>query len=135
MNTDPAGRANGPTGSPGPKGETPWWRRLIGWPATPLGWTATGLAVLSLGFLWSVFWWGDWGAKHGRDRSTFFSDPTMAFTLIGTAATAISGGLAAAISLFRRERSLLLLPVLVWGALVLIFTLGELGGLGGHGHP
>jgi len=56
----------------------------------------------------------------------------MAFTLIGTAATAIAGELAAAISLFRRERSLLLLPVLAWGTLVLIFTLGEQGG---HGHP
>jgi hypothetical protein len=88
--------------------------------------------VLSLGFLWSVFQWGEWGAQHGRDRSTFFSDPIMAFALIGTAATAIVGGLAATISLFRRERSLLLLPVLVWGGLVLIFTLGELGG---HGHP
>jgi len=88
--------------------------------------------VLSLGFLWSVFWWGEWGEQHGRDRSRFLSDPIMAFTLIGTATTAIAGGLAAAISLFRRERSLLLLPVLAWGTLVLIFTLGEQGG---HGHP
>jgi len=132
MNADLAGRTSGPTGSLGLKGGPPWWRSLFGWPATPLGWSAAALAVLSLGFLWSVFRWGEWGAQHGRDRSTFFSDPTMAFTLIGTAATAISGGLAAAISLFRRERSLLLLPVLVWGALVLVFTLGELGG---HGHP
>ncbi len=134
MNTDPE-RASSPTGSLEAKAGPSWWRSLFGWPATPLGWTATGLAVLSLGFLWSVFWWGDWGAQHGRDRSTFFSDPIAAFTMIGTAATAIAGGLAGAISLFRRERSLLLLPVLVWGAIVLIFTLGQLGGLAGHGHP
>lgn len=127
MNTDPTGRTNGPTESTGPKGGRPLWRRLFGWPATALGRTATGLAVLSLGFLWSVFWWGE---HTSRNHSTFFSDPIMAFTLIGTAATAIAGGLAAAISLFRRERSLLLLPVLLWGAFVLFFALGELGGHG-----
>ena len=76
-----------------------------------------------------------WEWRQERDQASGPPDRRSGRANIrdaATAATAIAGGLAAAISLLRRERSLQLLPVLVWGAVVLLFSLGEPGG---HGHP
>ena len=103
----------------------PLWRRLFWTPSTRLGWWSIGLALGFFVFI-SLFVLQEF--RPGRDRSTFFSDPVNAFTLLGAAACAITAGVTGALGIFwKRERSLLVFAALFLGALALFFTIGELG--------
>lgn len=100
------------------------WRRLA-YPSTGLGWWSVALAVLFFVFLKLVFVWGE---QPGHDRSTFFSDPVAAITLIGTAVSGIAAGALAAVAVFKQERSIIVFLAIALGLFVLYFSLGELAG-------
>lgn len=100
------------------------WRRLA-YPTTRLGWLSIALAALFFVFLKLVFLWGD---QPGHDRSTFFSDPVMAFMLISTAVSGITAGAVAVVALFKQERSIIVVLVVLLGLFVLDLSLHELGG-------
>jgi hypothetical protein len=77
-----------------------------------------------------IFVWGD---QPGHDRSTFFSDPVAAFTLLGTAVSGIAGGAVAVAAMIKHERSIIVFWVFLLGLFVLYFSLGHLvGHHGGH---
>ena len=105
----------------------PLWRR-VAYPSSRAGWWSVGLVGMFFVFLELVFLWG---ARTGHDRRTFFSDPVMAATLIGTAAAGIAAGTVAAIAMVKRERSVVVFLVFLLGVFVLLFALAELRG---HGH-
>lgn len=103
-------------------------RRYLTIPRTALGRWSLALAA---GFFVFMFLFFQQANAPGRDRSTFFSDPINAALLVGAALSGIGGGVAALLAVgLRRERSLLLLPVVLLAAVVLLFSLGEI--LGGH---
>lgn len=65
---------------------------------------------------------------HGP-RPTFFSDPISALLLIAAAVTGTGSGMTAVLSIIlKREKSLLLIPIIFLGAFVALFAIGELLG-------
>jgi hypothetical protein len=99
--------------------------RFLGLPGTRLGRSSLWLVVACLACL------GLWllEAKLPRDRSTFFSDPLMAALIICTACAGNACWVTAILAfVLKREKSLLLVLPLLLGGIVLLFTLGELGG-------
>ena len=100
------------------------WRRLA-YPITRTGWWSVGLVILFLISLKFVF---IWGAQTGHDRRTFFSDPMMAFALLGTATSGIAAGAMAIVAMIERERSIIVFLALLLGVFVLWFTIGALNG-------
>lgn len=102
--------------------------RFLALPRTGLGWWSVGLAAGFFVFVW--FFWLQ-ANSPGRDRSTFFSDPINALLLIGASASGIGGGAVAVVAFFlKRERSFILVPIVLLGLFVLLFTLGEVFGGG-----
>jgi hypothetical protein len=101
-----------------------FWRGLA-YPSTRLGWWSVALGALFFVFLKLVFVWGD---QPGHDRSTFFSDPVAAFTLLGTAVSGIAAAAVAVVAMVKREHSIFVLLVFLLGLFVLYFSLGELAG-------
>jgi hypothetical protein len=74
-----------------------------------------------------LFW--HQAVRPGRDRSTFFSDPINAACLIGALISPIAGSIVALVAIiWKRERSLLLVPVLLLGLFALLWTLGAVFG-------
>jgi hypothetical protein len=104
--------------------DSPLWRRFFWVPGTLLGWWSLALALGFFMFLKLVFVWGD---QPGHDRSTLFSDPIMALTVLAAGACGISAGMTSGLGIFRkRERSLLVFATLALGALVAWFVSGEI---------
>ena len=100
--------------------------RFLALPRTGLGWWSVGLAAGFFVFMCLFFLQVH---SPGRDRSTFFSDPINALLLIGASASGIGGGVVALFGVFlKRERSFILVPIVLLGLFVLLFTLGEVGG-------
>ena len=98
--------------------------RFLALPRTGLGWWSVGLAAGFFVFMCLFFLQVH---SPGRDRSTFFSDPINALLLIGASASGIGGGLVALFAVFlKRERSFILVPIVLLGLLVLGLTLMEL---------
>ena len=101
-------------------------RRFLALPRTSLGWwsvlSATGFFVFMRLFWLQAF-------RPGRDRSTFFSDPVNACCLIGAFGSPIVGMIVALVAIiWKRERSLLLVPVILLGLLALPWVLALLAG-------
>ena len=105
-----------------PLGRT-WWRRMLGPPETPAGWQSIGLAgafvtcfALSVALV----------AAGQRGGDSFFDNPLLAVTMLMAGTAAIAGGITAGVAIVRnRERSLLVVVVLLLGLLVSAFVLGE----------
>ena len=105
-------------------GEISLEEKLFSRPLTRTGSWAVGMAI---GFVVLLVLTILWGSRPGNPRAGFWADPLGAFLVISTALSGIGGGVASAIGiLFWRERSLLLFLILLVGAFVLYFTLGEL---------
>ena len=101
-------------------------RRFLALPRTNLGWWS--LLIGTGFFLFLRLFWMQAGAP-GRDRSTFFSDPINASCLIGAFASPMVGMILALVAIvWKRERSLLLLPLLLLGLLALLWALAVLSG-------
>jgi uncharacterized membrane protein YidH (DUF202 family) len=95
-------------------------------PRTALGWAAVGFALAH--FLFMLLFRQQAG-QPGRDRSTFFSDPVNAALLIAAFAAPITGAALALVAMaLKRERSFLLIPVLLMGLAALLWSLGVLLG-------
>jgi hypothetical protein len=110
-------------GNPPPQ-KTP--RRFFALPRTSLGWWSMLIATGFFVFM-RLFWLQAY--SPGRDRSTFFSDPINACCLIGAFSSPIIGTIVALIAIiWKRERSLLLIPVLLLGLFALLWTLAVLSG-------
>lgn len=101
-------------------------RRYFALPRTNLGWVS--LLVGAGFFLFLRLFWMQAG-RPGRDRSTFFSDPINATCLIGAFATPIIGMLLALVAIiWKRERSLLFIPLLLLGLFALFWAIAVLSG-------
>jgi membrane associated rhomboid family serine protease len=104
--------------------DTPLWRRFLGVPDTRPGWWSLALALGFFVFLALIFLWG---RRTGHDRSTFFSDPIMAATVLATGACGVCAGLTGAAGvLWKHERSVLVFAAIVLGAFVAYFAIGEI---------
>jgi hypothetical protein len=101
-------------------------RRFFALPRTSLGWWSILIATGFFVFM-RLFWMQ--AGSPGRDRSTFFSDPINAGCLIGAFGSPIAGMIVALVAIiWKRERSLLLVPAILLGLLALPFALAALGG-------
>ena len=101
-------------------------RRFFALPRTSLGWWSL---LIGTGFF--LFMRSFWMQAHspGRDRSTFFSDPINAGCLIGALGSVIVAMLVALVAIaWKRERSLLLVPLLLLGLYALVWALALLSG-------
>jgi hypothetical protein len=90
-----------------------------------LGWSSLWFVVAFFAFfgLWML------EAKLPRDRSTFFSDPLMAFLIICTGCAGNACWVTSILSFtWKREKSLLLVLPLALGFFILLWTIGELAG-------
>ena len=102
----------------------PLWRRVLGAPATRLGWWSVGL---SLGFLTFFTLFQILVITGQRGGETFFSNPWLALSILIAAGSAIAGGVTAIAAIFwRRERSILCIVALFLGLFVAVFVLGEI---------
>ena len=101
-------------------------------PTTAPGWLSLQL-LGGFGALFLAFWVAV-GLEVGPDSSeTFLSNLYLAIPLMLAGACAIGAAIVAVYALFRRhERSLIVVGALVFGAFVVVFTLGEIGG---HDEP
>ena len=107
---------------------TPTGRKpaLLGMPRTRAGWWSLGLA---LGFVVLFAAWLAYIKMIPRSRPTFFSDPVHVVLLLSSVASAVSGLVVGLVTVVRgRERSLALLPAMLIGLFVLLWTLAELSG-------
>jgi hypothetical protein len=95
------------------------------YPGTRTGWWAVGLVIVFFVFLKFLF---ILGAQTGHDRGTFFSDPMMAFALLGTATSGIAAGAMALVAMRKRARSIIVFLAFLQGVFVLWFTIGALNG-------
>lgn len=101
-------------------------RRFLALPRTELGWWA--LLIGTGFFLFMRLFWMQSGSP-GRDRSTFFSDPINAGCLIGAFGSPIVGMILALVAIiWKRERSALLVPLLLLGLFALLWALAVLSG-------
>jgi hypothetical protein len=101
-------------------------RRFFALPRTNLGWWS--LLIGTGFFLFMRLFWMQAGST-GRDRSTFFSDPINAGCLIGAFGSPIVGMIVALVAvIWKRERSLLLVPLLLLGLFALLWGLAVLSG-------
>lgn len=93
---------------------------------TNLGWSAL---VIGTGFfIFMRLFWTQAG-NPGRNRSTFFSDPINATCLIGAfASPVVAMILALASIIWKRERSLLFLPLLLLGLFALLWAVAVISG-------
>ena len=124
MNESPIRPSSSSPLIPPPSNQRPMWRRILGLPRARPGWWSIGLTAVFFLFLW-IFQLFVASGQRGGD--TFFSNPWLAATILIAAASALAGGVAAALAIFRRgERSILVLLALLLGLFVLIFMLGEL---------
>lgn len=100
--------------------------RFFALPRTGLGWwsllTGTGFFVFM-----RLFWMQ--ANNPGRDRSTFFSDPINAACLIGAFGTPIVAMIMALVAIiWKRERSMSLIPLLLLGLFALLWALAVMSG-------
>ena len=101
-------------------------RRLFALPRTSLGWWS--LLIGTGFFLCMRLFWMQAGTP-GRNRSTFFSDPIDACCLIGALGLPIVGMVVALVAIiWKRERSLLLVPLLLLGLYALVWAVAILSG-------
>ncbi len=98
-------------------------RRMLGPPTTQPGWWSLALAAafVALFALFQIL-----VATGQRGGETFFSNPWLSSTILPAAVSALAGGVAAALAIFRGERSLFVFMTLLLGLFVLLFSLGEL---------
>jgi len=102
------------------------WRRYFAPPRSDLGWWSLIIGAGFFAFM-RLFWMQAF--SPGRDRSTFFSDPINAACLIGALGSAIAGMvLAVAAIIWKRERSLWYVPLLLLGFFALFWSLAVLSG-------
>ncbi len=102
----------------------PLWRRILGLPSTRLGWWSLWLLV---GFLVFIALFQILVASGERGGETFFSNLRLSLMILLAAASAIAGGVAAAVAIFsRHERSILSILALLLGLFVTVFVLGEI---------
>ena len=100
--------------------------KLLGLPRSGLGWSSIWLALAFFVIMWLFRLYASTSTRY---RPTFFSDPLNALLLITASLAGISSGVTALLALiFKRERSLLLVLMVIFGALVALFTLSELVG-------
>ncbi len=101
-------------------------RRFFALPRTSLGWWSLLIAPGFFVFL-RLFWMQ--ADSPGRNSSTFFSDPINACCLIGAFGSPIVGMIVALVAvIWKREWSLLPLPVLLLGLFALLWALAVLSG-------
>jgi hypothetical protein len=115
MNIDSRLPAGGPL--PGP----PWWRRILRWPSTRLGWWSVALAAAFAALLL---------INSALFMPSTVEVPQRQVVLPFYGITLLSCGLAAGIAgliavLRRHERSWLVWLTLLLGLMVLAFVLGE----------
>lgn len=106
----------------GPSTE-PQWRRVLGGPTTREGLVA--LALLGLHLLFMLLWRVEplFGLRGGR---TFFANPLHAVTILLAGAFAIAAGALALFAVIRRkDLSIVLFAIIVYGLFVGAFGLGE----------
>lgn len=122
-----AGNAHAQEPTPGHEPELPSpRRRFFALPRTALGWWSL---IIGTGFFvfMRLFWMQAF--SPGRDRSKFFSDPLNAACLIGAFASPILGMLLALLAIiWKHERSLLLVPLLLFGVFALVWAIAVLSG-------
>jgi hypothetical protein len=101
--------------------------RRVGLPSTRPGWISAGLLAGFTGLL--VLFFGIVAVADQRGGDTFFSNLYLATPILLAAACGILAGAAAIYAVaFRSERSILTFVALAAGLLVLVFSLGEIGG-------
>ena len=104
----------------------PLWRRILGLPASKLGWWSVGLECVFAALF--MLWRGLSEAGYGGG-ATFFEHPFVAAIVLAATTSAIAGGVTSVVAILRRrERSLLVFLSLLWALFVFLFALGELGG-------
>jgi len=102
----------------------PLWRKIIDFPSTRWGWWSIGLEIAFLVILAIRFTLIASGQEGGR---TFFSNPSLAFSLLAAVVAAVAGGVIAfGAMIWKGERSLLVLIALLLGLYVLFFAVGEI---------
>jgi hypothetical protein len=124
MHTHQKFSANVPAPVQDPMLRRPLWRRILGPPRTRAGWWSVALAGAFVVFfvLFQAL-----VAAGQRGGDTFFSNPSLALTILTAGAAAIAGGVTAGVAIEAKgERSLLVIVVLLLGLFVLTFVLGEL---------
>jgi len=95
--------------------------KLFGRPLTRIGWWAVGLEAVFVALVSAMILWGS--------RARWGLNPPADILAGATALSAIAAGVAGGIGIFRRgERTLALFLILFVGALVLVFSAGELLG-------
>lgn len=97
--------------------------RFLGLPTSGIGWSAVGLSLCFFLFL-SVFYAllaaGQKGGTH------FFHNPRLAYSLLAAAASAVCAGIVAVAAMIRRrERSIVLVGVLLLAGFVILFGVAE----------
>jgi len=101
-------------------------RRFFAPPGTSLGWWSLVIGAGFFAFM-RLFWMQ--ANSPGRDRSTFFSDPINAGCLIGAFGSAIVAMIVAlAAIMWKRERSLFLVPLLLLGIFALVWAVAVMSG-------
>lgn len=101
-------------------------RRFLALPRTNLGWWSVLIATGFFVFM-RLFWMQ--ALRPGRDRGTFFSDPVNACCLIGAFGSPIIGAIVALVAIiWKGERSLLIVPVILLGLFALPWVLAALFG-------
>ena len=101
-------------------------RRFFALPCTDLGWWSLLLGAGFFVFM-RLFWMQ--AMAPGRNRSTFFSDPINAGCLIGAfGAATVAVVLALVAIIWKRERSVLLVPLLLLGVIALFWALAAISG-------
>ena len=92
-------------------------------PQTVLGRRAAQCFVLSV-LLFGTFFVLVASGQRGGD--TFFSNPSLAVTILGSGAAAIAGGVIGVFALWRHDRSIFVIAVVVAGGLALLWSAAEL---------
>jgi hypothetical protein len=113
-------------GRDGASASRPKRQGFLAMPSSRLGWWAL---VIGTGFFlfMRLFWMQ--ANNPGRDRSTFFSDPVNAGCLIGAFGSSIAGMVMAWVAIiWKRERSLLLVPLLLLGVFTLLWAIALMSG-------
>ncbi len=108
------------------QGESPRIHGFLRMPRTRSGWWSVRLA---LAFLVLIVLFQVYARTVRIPRPTFFSDPLNAALLLGAAGAAIAGGVVGTLAIvLNRERSFTIVLSVLVGALVLLFSIGELMG-------
>jgi hypothetical protein len=100
---------------------------FLGVPNTSVGWWSIYLMLMFLGLFggWIAYVWATPIA-----RPTFYSDPLHAALLLGATVAGLGGGVVGVLAfVIGRERSLLILPSIIVGGLVLFVVIGTMAGL------